>query len=90
MDAAITAIGDRAIDTEGEYDVTETPAAAVDKAIAFWGNPTITPQTRNVLLGFAQKAADGANRPWKQRPYAIIRQNALRTLVATSPDMQTC
>ena len=30
-----------------------------------------------------------AKEPWQQDSYAILRQNALRMLIATSPDMHT-
>jgi len=88
--AAITAIGDRELKTNVPYDVGETPEAAVDKAVAFWGGPTLTAPTRAALVAFSKRCADGADRSWKQRQYPVLRQNALRTLVATSPDFQTC
>ena len=30
-----------------------------------------------------------AKEPWQQETYAILRQNALRMLIATSPDLHT-
>jgi hypothetical protein len=39
---------------------------------------------------FANEADALADAHWKRRSYPILRQNALRMLVATSPDMQTC
>ena len=75
---------------ETPYDSAETAEAAVAKAIEFWGNPPITPTTRSALLQFANEANALADAKWKRRSYPILRQNALRMLVATSPDMQTC
>ena len=40
-------------------------------------------------VGFAQRAAAAADQPWKKEQYAILRQNALRMLIATSPDLHT-
>ncbi|MEX0992607.1 MAG: DUF1800 domain-containing protein [Solirubrobacterales bacterium] len=78
------------IETNAPYDTAEDPVAAVDKAIAFWGAPTISPQTRDALIAFSQRVANGATTKSKKRSYPILRQNALRTLVATCPDLQTC
>ena len=72
------------------YDVTETAEAAVARAIEFWGNPAVTQTTRAGLVQFANDADALADARWKRRSYPILRQNALRMLVATSPDMQTC
>ena len=59
--------------------------------IQFWGRPTLTPTTKKVLLDFSKKAGAQADEDeWKQRPYRVMRQNALRTLLAMSPDGQTC
>jgi uncharacterized protein (DUF1800 family) len=71
------------------YDETEEPAAAVDKALAFWGRPAVSATTRGRLLSFAERVNSAADKPYKRRGYFASRQNALRLLVATSPDMQT-
>ena len=67
----------------------QSPAEAVDAAHRFWGRPTLTRATRAELVGFAQRARAVANEPWQQESYAILRQNALRMLIATSPDLHT-
>jgi len=67
----------------------ESPVEAVEAAHRFWGRPALTGTTRRELLGFAQRAAGAAQEPWQQESYAILRQNALRMLIATSPDMHT-
>jgi hypothetical protein len=88
--AAVNAVKDREIDPRLAYDETEDPKAAVDKALAFWGNPSISAQTRSKLLDFARRCDAGADKTWKKKTYPVLRQNALRVLVATSPDLQTC
>jgi hypothetical protein len=75
---------------ETPYDTEETAEAALAKALEFWGNPALTQTTREALLKFAVEAAAFADAKWKKRINPIIRQNALRMLVATSPDLQTC
>jgi uncharacterized protein (DUF1800 family) len=68
----------------------ETAAMAVDRALKFWGNPTISRMTRRALERYAQRCIDGANREWKKKYYPLWCQNGLRMMIATSPDLQTC
>ena len=46
--------------------------------------------TRDALTRFAAEAGALADKKWKVSSYGVLRQNALRMLVATSPDLQTC
>jgi uncharacterized protein (DUF1800 family) len=87
--AAAEAVKDRRIDTDAAY-APDDPQAAVNKAIAFWGNPTMSAKTRSGLLAFAQRVEAAADKPWEKKSFPILRQNALRMLVAASPDLQTC
>jgi hypothetical protein len=42
------------------------------------------------LLAFAQSSlADAGRTSWKRRPYSVMTQNALRHLIAVSPDLMT-
>jgi uncharacterized protein (DUF1800 family) len=66
------------------------PKELVDGAIAFWGHPTLRPETRAALLAFAQRAMGDADARWKKTAYRYLTANALRQLVAVSPDLQTC
>jgi uncharacterized protein (DUF1800 family) len=66
------------------------PAALLDGALGFWNHPALSSHTRAALLRFAQQAlADAGNESWKRRQYPIMTQNALRQLIAVSPDLQT-
>jgi uncharacterized protein (DUF1800 family) len=87
--AAVEAVKERQVDPKSGYDVAEDPETAVDRALAFWGRPAISGQTRAALVAFARRCEAAANQNWKKRSYPILRQNALRVLVATSPDLQT-
>jgi uncharacterized protein (DUF1800 family) len=71
------------------YREDETPREALQKALRYWGHPTISERTEKELLRFARKVESVAVSEWQQGPYRGLRQNALRTLVATSPDFQT-
>jgi uncharacterized protein (DUF1800 family) len=60
------------------------------KALAFWHDPALTDATRAALLQFAQAAlADAGKQRWKQVQYPVLLENALRQLIAVSPDLQT-
>ena len=86
---SVEAVKDRPVDPKTPPDPTEDAGAAVDRAIAFWGNPTVSVTTRASLLAFAKRCDAGADKQWKKKSYPALRQNALRVLVATSPDLQT-
>jgi uncharacterized protein (DUF1800 family) len=58
------------------------PEQLVDHAIGFWGNPTITPVTKTLLVKFAKAQLDMNNAP-------PVVDTAVRRLVASSPDLQT-
>jgi uncharacterized protein (DUF1800 family) len=63
--------------------------ALLRRALAFWGEPPLSEPTRRALLDFAARALADADRSWKRRQYPPLIENALRHLVATSPDLQT-
>jgi len=62
----------------------------VDRALRFWARPTVSRRTRGALVAFAQASLDDANQSWKRTQYPVLAQNALRQLVAVSPDLHTC
>jgi uncharacterized protein (DUF1800 family) len=65
---------------------TSDPKKLVERAIDFWGGPTLTPETTKVLAAFAKAGLPQAktlgNAP------AIV-EGCLRHLIAVSPDYQT-
>ena len=66
------------------------PAALVRGALAFWHHPALTEHTHAALLAFARAAlADAGKESWKRRQYPVMTQNALRQLIAVSPELQT-
>jgi hypothetical protein len=73
---------------EPEYDPTEEPDAALASAMAYWGQPPLSQESAQCIAAFAQSCLPGEMADWEQSPYRAIRQNALRMLIATSPDMQ--
>jgi uncharacterized protein (DUF1800 family) len=70
------------------YDAGEGAAAAMASALGYWANPLLSGQSEQCITSFAQSALNGYAAEWQQSPYRAIRQNALRMLIATSPDMQ--
>lgn len=71
------------------YDSRESSETAVNKATAFWGDPTLTTETRRRLLAFAERSANDADNDFEAMSYRAARQNGLRYLIATSPDLHT-
>jgi uncharacterized protein (DUF1800 family) len=59
------------------------------RALEFWGTPALTPPTRRALKTFAAHAIGDAKRKSQKEQYAPMIENALRHLIAISPDMQT-
>ena len=87
-DAAAKSTALDEIDTE-KYDAKETPKEALNRALKYWGKPTLSDRTRKELLHFAVRVEKIAREDWQQESYRALRQNALRMLIATSPDYQT-
>ncbi len=71
------------------YDAGETAGEAVAKALRFWGAPTLSKRTHAELMRFAKGVERIAKDDWQQEAYRALRQNALRVLIASSPDFQT-
>ncbi len=71
------------------YSTTETPAEAVDAALAFWDRPALTPETKAELERFAEASIPPTLATWEQGRMRAYRQNALRHLVIASPDFHT-
>jgi uncharacterized protein (DUF1800 family) len=69
--------------------VPNDPEAIVRGALAVLGDPTIRPATRALLLRFARSSLAGAKSGWKAKAYPPLVANAVRQLLATSPDYQT-
>jgi hypothetical protein len=57
------------------------PTALLARATHLFGDPMLSRKTQHALLGFAGAALQAAN--------AAVVENALRQLVAVSPDLQT-
>jgi uncharacterized protein (DUF1800 family) len=88
--AANEVAGEDAIDDQSAYDAGETAKTAVRKALRFWGDPLISSATRKGLERYANSVAASATADWQQEAFRLLRQNALRTLIATGPEMQAC
>ena len=76
--------------SDESYDSDETPVQAVDRALRYWGGPTIATGTRTDLVNFGRDVEGSIVADWQETSYRALRQNALRLMLATSPDMQTC
>lgn len=72
------------------YPADESVSEALDKALRYWADPILTPATRGELERFGRDVEDAIQHTWQRSSFRALRQNALRLMVATSPDMQTC
>jgi uncharacterized protein (DUF1800 family) len=70
--------------------VPHDPHKLLHRAEAVFGHPTLTGHTKATLTRFAKRAMADANADWKKRSYPPLVENALRQLLATAPDLQTC
>lgn len=59
------------------------------RAMRFWGSPTVSPAIRAVLVSFAERSLADATENWQRETYPSMIENALRQLIAVSPDLQT-
>jgi uncharacterized protein (DUF1800 family) len=63
----------------------------LNRAVAFLGKPALSYKTRRSLLLFAKRSlADATGSTYKQQTYGAQIENALRQLIATCPELQTC
>jgi uncharacterized protein (DUF1800 family) len=74
---------------QNNYDRTETPEAALQRAVGSWASPELTSETRASLLGFSQSCFIEPSGQTQKSQYRAYRQNALMQLIGVSPDLQT-
>jgi uncharacterized protein (DUF1800 family) len=74
---------------EAKYSETETPAEALTSAFAYWAEPALSGESQGCIAAFAETCFNALTiASWERSPYRAMRQNALRMLIATAPDMQ--
>jgi uncharacterized protein (DUF1800 family) len=64
------------------------PKELVQRAARFWHTP-LSRSTRSALERYAASAMRTADEDWKRESYPVLTENALRMLVAVSPDYLT-
>jgi uncharacterized protein (DUF1800 family) len=72
------------------YDAAEDAATAVSRAMEALGHPSLSADTQTVIADFALASVSPTAPSWARGPHRAMRQNALRMLIATSPDLQVC
>jgi uncharacterized protein (DUF1800 family) len=92
LNAVNYALADSVLDPDKDkrYSAQEGAVEALDAALAHWGDPELSGQTRDHLLAFGRRAGQAITADWEQVTYRVLRQNALRALIPTTPDWQTC
>jgi uncharacterized protein (DUF1800 family) len=75
---------------KGKYSSEENASRAVANALKYWGDPALSHETRAHLLAFSRRSQHSIKADWEAVTYRILRQNALRALIPTTPEWQTC
>lgn len=73
---------------DDSYVDTESTREAVNKALAAYGWPALRSDHQGELVAMANRIPGYVQDDWQQKPYLAMRQNALRQLIASSPDFQ--
>ena len=73
---------------DDDAKVSATPEELVRRAARFWSTP-LSGSTRSALERYAKSAMASADEQWKRESYPVLTENALRMLVAVSPDYLT-
>jgi uncharacterized protein (DUF1800 family) len=71
------------------YPVDESPEQALRSALQFWGTPALSHATSQRLIQYGKDVEKAITQDWERVSYRILRQNALRALIASSPDLHT-
>ena len=79
---------------QGDALTTTTPprprSRPWHRARLFWNDPPLSSEAVTSLTAFAQSCLPASMATWQQHQYRGLRQNALRQLIASSPDLQVC
>lgn len=82
--AASNCVRHEEIDEDSYVGSTETPAQAVERALGYWGNPSITAEHRAALDGLSNDVV--RSNYWSEQGRKAHRQVLLRQLVVTCAD----
>ena len=90
--AVTYALQGHVLDTSASsYPAHETAAEAVRTRAEVLGQSRVSrASTRQQPHAFSHRAQAGITADWEQVTYRILRQNALRGLIPTTPEWQTC
>ena len=78
-----------ALDPKAKPDVPSEPVALVARALGFWGDPPLSATTRSGLERYAAGALAAAHAGWEREQFPVLVVNALRMLIAVTPDELT-
>jgi hypothetical protein len=76
-------------DPQKDYPYQDSPQQALDRALQSLST-SLGPESTNKLLEFSARCEQLADRSWKKKSYPAMRHNALRSLIAISPDYLNC
>jgi uncharacterized protein (DUF1800 family) len=74
---------------DDEKRVSAKPRELVTRAARFWAGTPLSRPTREALERYAASAMAAADQEWEREAYPVLTENALRMLIAVSPDFLT-
>ena len=86
---AATAVLRKTIE-DGSISAKQTPAQAVQSAMAATGHPRVGARTANAMRRYAVQSVAGRTDKWEVEHYFPERQRVLRHLLLAGPDAQVC
>ena len=86
---AATAVLRKTIE-DGSVSAKQTPAQAVQSALAATGSPRVGARTANAMRRYAVQSVAGRTDKWEVEHYFPERQRVLRHLLLAGPDAQVC
>jgi uncharacterized protein (DUF1800 family) len=87
---ANTALSAYSASEKSNQAVPNDAEAIVAGALKLLGDPSVRPATRKAVTRFARTSLAGAKTGWRAKSYPPLVANAVRQLIAVSPDFNTC
>ena len=75
---------------DGSVPEKRTPEQAVERSVAFAGNPWTSRATTSALASYSRRSVAGRGEKWEIKHYYPERERVLRQVLLAGPDAQVC
>jgi uncharacterized protein (DUF1800 family) len=75
---------------DGEVPQKRTPAQALERSLAFAGQPWTSKATTSALASYSRRSVAGSDETWEVKHYWPERERVLRQVLLAGPDAQVC